>query len=123
MPFPSNGEGSGSSDERDRTTGTARRNTYNARSDEKRQSSTKGYKGKQKKNSARELSYSVDRVASVIEEVVAKLNSIVNQTDNTRASAVEELLAAGLLQRRSPLYYYACTLLKQKRARDMLAIM
>lgn len=117
------GEGSASSDEGEGTTGTASMSTSNARNGDKRKSSTKGRKGKQKKISARELSYSVDRATSATEEVAAKLISIINPNENVGAAAVAELFAAGRLQRRSPLYCYTCTILMQKRCRDMFAVM
>lgn len=98
-------------------------NTSNARSGEKRKSSTKRRKGKQKKIYARELSFFVDCATSAAEELAAKLTSIINSIENVVASCIENLLAIGCLQCHTPLYFYTCTLCMQKRYRDMPASM
>lgn len=58
------------------------------------------------------------RANSAAKEVVAKINTIIASDDNVRVACVEELLSTGWLERRTPLYFYSCKLLVQKRYRD-----
>lgn len=69
------------------------------------------------------MSFSVDWATSAAEKVAAKINNIINPTSNAGADCVEELLVAGWLQRLTPLYFYAYTILAQKRYLDMLSVM
>lgn len=43
--------------------------------------------------------------------------------DNTDIACVEELLAIGRLERRTPLYFFAYILLAQKHHQDMFGVM
>lgn len=71
-------EGSGSSEEGDEGRGKSSANVSNARSSEKRKSSTHNWKGKKK-------NISVDRDSSVI-EVVAKINVIISPNENAEVA-------------------------------------
>lgn len=70
-----------------------------------------------------ELSFSIDQANSAAEEVTAKINTNIALNDNARVACVEKLLTTGRLECQTPLYFYVCTLLKQKRYQDMLSVM
>lgn len=59
---------------------------------------------------------------NVEEEVAAKINTIMATNESVDAACVEELLATWRLQRRTPMYFFACVLLAHKRYQDMLSI-
>lgn len=72
---------------------------------------------------ARDLSYYVDLAHSAAEYVATKVNIIMAPKQNAGVVCVDELLASGKLERRTPLYFFACTLLVRKKYRDMLDVM
>ncbi|XP_022871667.1 uncharacterized protein LOC111390790 [Olea europaea var. sylvestris] len=90
------GEGSGSSDKGDGN-GSKSMSISRPKSGDKRKSSTSKQRGKKKHVSTRKLSFSIDRANSVDEVVTAKINSIIDPTDNARAACEEELLSTGWL--------------------------
>ncbi|XP_022851998.1 uncharacterized protein LOC111373662 [Olea europaea var. sylvestris] len=121
--IPVDEESSGSSDEAEQMVGGSRFNVSDTTSGGKRKSSDATRRGKKKKSSARELSFSVDRATSATEEVVAKLNTMMGSHDDSGTACIEELLASGRLERRTPLYFFACAILAKKHYRNMLAVM
>lgn len=117
------GESTGSSAEGEEGNYTSSMNASGPQSDEKRKSATSSRKGKKKRVSSWDLFYSVERARIAGEKVAAKINTIMAPKKNAGVACVEELLEAGRLKRRTPLYFYACTLLAQKRYQDMLDVM
>ncbi|XP_022855762.1 uncharacterized protein LOC111376981 isoform X2 [Olea europaea var. sylvestris] len=121
--IPIDGESSGSCDEMDKANVGVGINVSSTTSGRKRKSSSAKQRGKKKKISARELLFSIDRATSAGEKVAVKINTMMTSKNNAGIACVEELLATGRLQRRTPLYFFACALLAQKRYWDMLGVM
>lgn len=120
--IPIDAESSDSSDEPMEEKGTSSMDVSAPRSGNKRSSVMKNKYKKKKKNSARELSYLVDRVASVGEKIEAKLSNIVSANGTDAKTCLKELLATGSLVKKTELYYFALMFLSHKRNREVLPV-
>lgn len=80
-------------------------------------------KEKKKNVFVHKLSFSIDQANSAAIEVAAKIDTNIAPNDNAGVACVEKLLFASRLECQTPLYFYVCTLLEQKRYRDMLSVM
>lgn len=90
------------------------------RSGDKRKSVVEKIKGKRKKNSSSNLSYSVDRATSASERVAAKLDKLVGPEVPDAKTCIKEMLATGRLQKKMDMYFWTCTFLSLRRNRETL---